>query len=243
MKAIIDIDSYLYRASMMCEELVTKDGVVYTTQYNTNKAMQYLTDIADSIMKATKTSEYVFVTSNNKTNFRKIINPLYKSNRKKQAIPIMLSVVKDLIFKKFPVGFIPHLEADDTCRVIYETDGGIVVSIDKDLRTFPCKIYNPDKDKMEVVSDKQADSNFKRQLIMGDTCDGYNGLKGYGVKTTDKLLEKGISIQDIIDLYLEEGYTIDDFKSVYNSARILGKDDLVNNGVKLYGGEILEFTD
>lgn len=240
-RAIIDIDTYLYKASLTCKELVEIQQGVYYEAYNIHIAERYLRDIAVELTKKAGCSEYVMVTGGVGKNFRYTINPSYKSNRKKQAKPIMLDKVRELAFAKFPIVYTPCLEADDTCRILLEEDkDNVVVSIDKDLRTFSGKIYDSNNDVMRFVSPVQAENNFKRQLLIGDTCDGYKGLPKVGKATADKLILDGITIDDIVQMYLDKGLSLEDFEMVYNCAKIIGKDDYNDGVITLYGGKKLD---
>lgn len=240
-RAIIDIDTYLYKASLTCKELVEIQDGIYYEAYNINIARNYLKEIATSLTTKAGCGEYVMVTGGVGKNFRYSINPNYKSNRKKQAKPIMLDKVREMVFREFPVVYTPNLEADDTCRILLEEDkDNVVVSIDKDLRTFSGKIYDSQHDVMRFISPTQAENNFKRQLLMGDSCDGYSGLPKVGKATADKLILGGITIDDIAQMYIDKGLSLEDFEMVYNCAKIIGKNDYDNGVITLYGGKKLD---
>ena len=243
-KAIIDVDTFLYKASLACNELVEIQDGIYYEAYNINKAREYLKQISKDLTAKVGCSEYIFVTGGVGKNFRYIINPNYKSNRKKQAKPIMLDKVRELIFNEFPTCYIPHLEADDTCRILLEENkDNVVVSIDKDLRTFSGKIYDAYHDIMRCITPKQAEVNFKRQLLIGDKTDGYSGIPRIGPATADKLLLDGITIDEIAEKYIDAGLSLDDFKTTYNCAYILGKDNYNDGVITLYGGEKLDLNE
>lgn len=240
-KAIIDIDSYLYRAALTCNELVELQEGLFYECWNLNKAKEYLKDIAQSIMDRVGVDGYVFVTGGVGKNFRYLVNPNYKSNRKKQAKPIMLDKVRDMCFKEFPMVYIPHLEADDTCRILMEENkDNVIVSIDKDLRTFSGKIYDSQHDVLRYISPQQAEANFKRQLLMGDKVDGYSGLPKVGPATADKMILDGITIDEIAEKYVEVGLGLETFEIVYNCAKILGKEDYDDGIIKLYRGKTID---
>lgn len=235
-RLIIDCESLIYRACVATQELKEVEDGVYTQLYDTNKGIQYLKEQLDKFTEATSAEDYVFVLGSTQ-NYRKIINPKYKSNRTSQP-HIMLKTMMQKTGEVFKTTYLPYLEADDTCRIIYEEDkfNNIIVSIDKDLRTFFCRLYNPDRPNEGIVniSNKVAQFNFFKQLIMGDSCDGYEGIKGYGeVKTKRWLLEKDRTLEDICDLYVENGYTIKDFNRVYDMAKILGVDSYNDGVIKL----------
>ena len=240
-RAIIDADSYFYRAAITCNELVEIQRDIYYECYNLNKAREYLTKTAEELTENCGCSDYVFVTSGGGKNFRYLINPSYKSNRKKTPKPLMLDKVREIAFKEFPVVYIPHLEADDTCRILLEEDmDNVIVSIDKDLRTFEGKHYDSYHNVLRYINKQQAEANFKRQLLIGDKTDGYSGLPKVGPATADKMILDGITIDEIAEKYVEVGLGLEGFETVYNCAKILGKEDYRDGIIKLYGGKELD---
>lgn len=240
-KAIIDADTYIYKAALTCNELIEIQDGIYYECYKIDNARKFLQQVANDLPNKVGCDEYVFVTGGIGKNFRYIVNPNYKSNRKKQAKPIMLDKVREMCFNEFPMVYIPCLEADDTCRILLEENkDNVVVSVDKDLRTFSGKIYDSYHNIMKYISPQQAEANFKRQLLIGDKTDGYDGIPRIGKATADKLLLSGITIDDIVEKYIEAGLSIEDFKRTYNCAKILGKDDYNEGIISLYGGEKLD---
>ena len=243
-RAIIDADSYFYRAALICSELIQIDNDTYYEGYKINKARNYMKEVFSDLASKTNCDDYILVTGGVGKNFRYIINPDYKSNRKKMARPIMLDKVREMAFNEFPVAYIPHLEADDTCRILMEEDkDNVVISIDKDLRTFVGKIYDSYHDTIRYVTPLQAEANFKRQLLIGDKTDGYSGLPKVGEVTANKLLLNGITIDEIAEMYIEKGLGIETFEMVYNCAKILGKDDYNDGVITLYGGKKLDLKE
>lgn len=240
-KAIIDADSYIYRAALTCNELVELQDGVYYEAYKIDNARQYLKQTMEELTVKSGCDEYVMVTGGVGKNFRYLVNPQYKSNRKKQAKPIMLDKVRELCFSEFPMVYTPCLEADDTCRILLEENSNnVVISIDKDLRTFPGKIYDSYHDVLRYISPQQAETNFKRQLLIGDKTDGYEGLPKIGPATANKLLMEGITIDEIAEMYVDKGLGLEVFEMVYNCAKILGKKEYSDGIITLYGGKKLD---
>ena len=246
-RVIIDGDSYVFKAAYATSTLVNLDvnGEMYYEAYDLNKGRMYMRQMVDNICEKCSTNEYVIVLGAvGSRNFRYDINPTYKANRKAIKKPIMLDKIRGMVINEFDTVSIPCLEADDVVRIMYEEgDGNAIASIDKDLKTFPCKIYDSYHDTFTYVMPQQAEANFKRQLLIGDSTDGYAGIKGVGKATADKLLMDGIDIDGIVKMYLDKGMTIEDFKRTYNSAKIIGKDDYNDGIIKLYGGEELDVRD
>ena len=240
-KAIIDIDTYLFRAALTCNELVELQPEIFYECWNIDKARQFLKQVADELPSKVGCDDYVFVTGGVGKNFRYVINPDYKSNRKKQARPIMLDRVREMCFNEFPLAYTPCLEADDTCRILLEENkDNVIVSVDKDLRTFSGKIYDSYHDVMRYITPQQAEANFKRQLLIGDKTDGYTGIPKVGIATADKLILNGITEDEIAEMYVEKGLGLDYFEMVYNCAKIIGKNDYKDGVITLYGGKKLD---
>ena len=68
----------------------------------------------------------------------------------------------------------------------------VIVSSDKDMRTLPGLLYNPDKIELlkpEVITDRDAIKFLAMQAMMGDTADGYKGCPSVGVKKAEALVE------------------------------------------------------
>jgi len=243
-RAIIDAESYLYKAALTCKELVEIQPGIYYEAYNLNTARNYLKEEFSRLTSRCGCGEYMLVVGGVGKNFRLILNPNYKSNRKKVAKPLMLDKVREMVFGEFPVCYFPSLEADDTCRILMEENkDNVIVSVDKDLRTFPGKVYDSYHDEVKYITPLQAEANFKRQLLMGDKIDGYSGLPKVGPATADKLLLKGIKEDDIAQMYIDSGLGMETFEMVYNCAKILGKEDYNGGIITLYGGKKLNLTD
>lgn len=238
-KAIIDIESYIYRASVATQSVI-KQGKYYIEAYDLDKARDFLKEFMDNILNTIGADDYVVVLGGI-NNFRKIINPSYKANRKEVKRHPMLNIVTQEVPKMFNTVFIPYLEADDTCRIIYEENKvfNIIVSIDKDLKSFPCRIYNPLHPELGVqdISVDVANQNFYRQLIMGDATDGYNGIPKYGEAKANKEISNSIDIEGIKKLYIDNGLTEKDFINTYNMAKILSSKDYDDGIIKLYNSE------
>jgi DNA polymerase-1 len=75
---------------------------------------------------------------------------------------------------------------------------------------------------------------------MGDSTDGFGGLKGCGPRTAEKLLEKnGATWSTVVDAYKAKGQTAEDALLTARLARILRHGDYnkETNEVKLWQPE------
>ena len=128
-------------------------------------------------------------------NFRMEVLPSYKSNRKDVVRPLLLPAMRKHILDNHKSYLRPTLEGDD-CMGILATHptlikgDKVIVSIDKDMKTIPTKVYNPNHDEDGIVDISEEEANWWHlfQTITGDTTDGYKGCPNAGkVKAIDIL--------------------------------------------------------
>lgn len=218
MKLIIwDIESYIYKAcsaSTVFQQCKT-DPYIYGEYYDLRKAIDFLEETAQRLRDTLLINDIIYVVGD-KENWRKKLNPEYKSNRKTK--PPMYDVIKQWLLKNKEVVSLPNLEADDTARIIYEDYQSypcekVIVSIDKDFYSVPCEFYRDlhnNKD-IEVISEQDAKKHLMRQIIMGDKTDGYNGIPGCGEKFCDEFITNETTLGDVLELYKEKGLTPQDY--------------------------------
>jgi hypothetical protein len=126
-----------------------------------------------------------------KGNFRYDIYPEYKGKREPADKPIHEQEIREYLIKHYDAQLVDDEEADD--RVSYlqclsEPGSTCIVSIDKDLLNTPGYNYNYDKRELIYITPEDADLNFARQLLTGDSTDNIPGLKGVGKGRALKLL-------------------------------------------------------
>lgn len=167
--------------------------------------------------------------------FRKDVYPDYKANRKSLEKPRYYNELKDYLYNTWK--FIPTkegLEADDAVNIVrnnLQNDYNcIIVSSDKDLiRCIKGKYLNPRDLSIIETSKVDADINFWRSMITGDTIDNIYGIPGRGKVYFDKLLEfmedkHTHFAMEVLDRYIqhfgeEEG--IEEFRKNYKCLKIL----------------------
>ena len=143
--------------------------------------------------------ERVITFSGSKGNFRKLITPVYKANRKKQELPPLLDDMHQFVKDEYNSVWGYGVETDDMVARYWKAlsnevgrDNVMIVSIDKDYKQFPALIYNYHYKHKEVldISEDEALFNFYEQMIIGDTADNVNYFKGKGKKYADKYLKE-----------------------------------------------------
>ena len=193
--------------------LVDADSLIFASCYKKREHKddeRFYTDIEDSKAKVDEqfmsivnkledmyNVERVITFSGSKGNFRKLITPVYKANRKKQELPPLLDEMHQFVKDEYNSVWGFGIETDDiVARYWYNLsneigrDNVMIVSIDKDYKQFPALIYNYHYKHKEVldISEEEALYNFYEQMIIGDTADNVNYFKGKGKKYAEKYL-------------------------------------------------------
>lgn len=231
---IIDIESYLYKASTACRECVEVKEFIYQEQYDLRKGLDYIDGTVKRLKNKLKAQDVVMVIGDGEKNFRKELYPQYKGNRT-QPKPLMYELLLDYIINKYNVVTLPSLEADDVARIVYEDSKTfnysekIIVSVDKDFYTIPEVNFLRDLNEdalVEYINKDVAEYNLMLQTIMGDSVDGYNGVPLYGKTKAKKFLdEKKRTWADILELYKSSGLTGEDYVANKYCAKLVGVDN------------------
>ena len=191
--------------------LVDADSLIFASCYKKREHPEdekYYTDIEDARAKFDQqfmkivndleekyTIDKVLTFSGSKGNFRKLITPVYKANRKKQELPPLLHEMHQFVKDQYDSIFGYGVETDDMVARYWKQisedigrDEVMIVSIDKDYKQFPCLMYNYHYKHQVVldISEDEAMYNFYEQCIMGDTADNVNYFKGKGKKFAEK---------------------------------------------------------
>lgn len=146
----------------------------------------------DNLMETLKGDRLVICLSDDWQNFRKAIDPTYKSNRT-GVRPEQLYPLKEWLGETYTTKRVELLEADDVMGIMATTpskEDRIMVSEDKDMQTVPALLYNPNKPKLGVcsITEEGADRFHLWQTICGDQTDGYPGCPGSGPGAAEDLL-------------------------------------------------------
>jgi hypothetical protein len=158
--------------------------------------------------------------------------------------PILHRPIREWIVAELEGEVAPTLEGDDLCGLA-STIGPkidppgwerIIVSSDKDLKTIPGLLYNPDSpEDIVTVTEEEADYYHLLQTLMGDRTDNYPGCPGLGDIKARKLLDKkGATWQTVVDAYCSAGLTEEDALVQARVARVLRDGEYENGEVKLW---------
>lgn len=176
-------------------------------------------------------------------NFRKVIMPTYKAHRSEK--PAFHKEVVLALKNHFENFVINGLEADDVMGILQTSakfGATAIVSIDKDMKTIPGRLVNPNNIlEACTITEDEADYNWMKQTLIGDSTDGFKGCPGIGVKRAENALE-GLSGSleamwaKVVDLYTSKDLTVDDAVQNARMARILRREDYdyATNSIQLW---------
>ena len=191
---LIDADSLIFASCYRKRE--TPDDELYYTNIEDSRAKfdeQFMAIV--NHLEDRYPIDKVLTFSGSKGNFRKLITPKYKANRKKQELPPLLDEMHQFVKDHYDSIWGYGIETDDMVARYWKQisddigrDEVMIVSIDKDYKQFPCLMYNYHYKHKEIldISEEEAMYNFYEQCIVGDTADNVNYFKGKGKKFAEK---------------------------------------------------------
>ena len=191
---LVDADSLIFASCYRKRE--TPDDELYYTNIEDSRAKfdeQFMSIV--NHLEERYPIDKVLTFSGSKGNFRKLITPKYKANRKKQELPPLLDEMHQFVKDHYDSIWGYGIETDDMVARYWKQisddigrDEVMIVSIDKDYKQFPCLMYNYHYKHKEIldISEEEAMYNFYAQMIEGDTADNVNYFKGKGKKFAEK---------------------------------------------------------
>lgn len=198
MRLLFDADIIAFKAAAATEQPINWGDGIWTLhgyeQDVIDHAMSYMQSVAD---KLDTQDVLLFLTGAN--NWRKDILPSYKSNRKDTRKPLMLPFIRQFMVDNLGATIVDTFEADDLLGIeATSTDDCIIVSEDKDLKTIPALVYNPQKDDEPVlIPEFTAAWNHMFQTLTGDSTDGYSGCPKVGPVAAKKILQDIDQVEDL----------------------------------------------
>ncbi len=135
----------------------------------------------------------------------------YKGNRKYGDKPIIFPAIKEYLRQKWNFTSMSELEADDLVSIYHNNHNTVICSPDKDVLYQNHGIhYNYGKAETVIVDEVESIIFLWKQMLMGDSTDGIQGIPKVGPKTADIWL-KDINLENmpefVLKMYIEKfGY-------------------------------------
>jgi DNA polymerase-1 len=195
---LIDGDVLVYKTAWASEQIIDWGDGLVTLHSKVDEAAQAIDAQINNIKAKLKPDEVVVaLTCHETVNFRKEFYPQYKENRNEKRKPLVWKAMREHLLTNHEAKIKPNLEADDILGIMatmWKPDGKekIIVSIDKDFKTIPCKFFNMASGELSEVSEEEANVNFLTQTLTGDSTDNYPGCAGIGPKRAKALLDSAI---------------------------------------------------
>lgn len=225
---LIDGDLVLYKATSAAEFESNPEGDIWFLSTNLEKARDMWNSQIDAFVRALGSDDMVVVLSGAQ-DFRRILEPTYKGNRKAKRKPLGYPIVREWLYERHPDRVVSQesLEADDYLGILATTPNAperIIVSDDKDMRTIPGKLYRMGE--LHEINSDEAEYNWLYQTLTGDPADGYKGCPGVGeVKAKAILGKPGGRWENVKQAFLKAGLTENDAVLQARLARILRYSD------------------
>lgn len=222
---LVDADYFIFRASSSVQKDIDWGGGLWTCHADAEEAIGTFIQMIDGdvILKFWSQYDYevVMCLSDPDDNFRKHINPEYKSNRKNSRKPCCYNGVVEWVKENYHCVSKKSLEADDVIGILATTPSDeerdiIIVSPDKDFYTIPdTYFYRVTTGEITYNTKEDAEYAHMFQTLTGDLTDGYRGCPGYGKVNAHKILKKAREDkkdlwETVLKAYLKVGLTEED---------------------------------
>ena len=226
---LIDADVLAFEASVIAEESIEWKEEMWTVHADMALAKARVINRVEEFKEKLQGDNVVMCLSD-RANFRRKLNPDYKSNRATARLPIILRQVKQWIIDELDGQLWSTLEADDIISILATDktmdEETIVVSIDKDFQSVPGIYYDFNKDETHHVSEEEADNYHLIQTLTGDATDGYGGVPRVGPVAAAKALDKnGYNWDTVVGMYEKAGLNEGDALMNAWMARLLRADN------------------
>jgi DNA polymerase-1 len=208
--ALVDADIVVYQAAAVSEQSVDfDDGDGPTTILNMDRAKETVIKTLTTYRKAVRAKDMRLCLtdrSSAKATFRYKVLPSYKGQRPNSK-PALHDELLDWMKDEYKHILYPGLEGDDVMGILASGEGRsrlVIVSIDKDMTTVPCRLWVPGKgqEKPRLISHEEADRNWMIQTLTGDTVDNYKGAPGIGPVKARQALAGACGLEEMWSVVL-----------------------------------------
>lgn len=234
---LVDGDIVCYRIAAANESVIEWDEDEWTVTGKEKECEAAVEECVTTLLDGFHPDQTIWAFSD-KENFRKAVYPDYKSNRKNTRKPVTYRPLREFVTSRYETKTLPTLEADDVIGILATGDWikgeKVVISNDKDFNQIPClRSFFPEDSSqgfsIEEVREKDADLFFYRQILTGDSTDGYPGCPGIGPVKAEKVITEELEEEQIWDVILEQ-YSKKSLSEAYalsqaRCARILRAED------------------
>lgn len=155
------------------------------------EALESLDGRLQQIFEITHATKYAgFLTSGRCFRYAAAKTKPYKGNRKYGDKPIIFPAIKEYLRQEWGFTSVPELEADDLVSIYHDPLKTVICSPDKDVLYQNKGVhYNYGKAESIVVDENEALTFLWKQMLMGDSTDGIQGIPKVGPKTADTWLK------------------------------------------------------
>jgi DNA polymerase-1 len=212
--AVLDADVIVHKACQHTEGTEDVEWGEFTEEQGLDKCVEIATDMAWDWSRTAGCNECVLAFSGrSEANFRKAVMTQYKAHRT-QPKPEYYHETRQALMDKFTYEVAERLEGDDIMGLLLTGgDVDVAVSTDKDVYTLPGQVlripfneYDPHV--VKAITPLEADRYFMRQVLTGDSSDGYKGAPGIGKVKAERALEECTSVEEmwkvVVRLYTEQ---------------------------------------
>jgi hypothetical protein len=172
--------------------LIDGDSLIYYEmgKPTLEEALESLDGRLHQMFEQTQATQYAgFLTSGRCFRYAAAKTKPYKGNRVRKDKPIIFPAIKEYLRQEWGFTSVPELEADDLVS-IYHNENTVICSPDKDVLYQNAGIhYNYGKAETVVQDTKGSITFLWKQMLMGDSTDGIQGIPKVGPKTADTWLE------------------------------------------------------
>ena len=237
---LIDADILLFKASAQCEKPIEWSEGFWTLHGFEDDALLYFNDKITEWKDKFET-EKVTLCLTDTENWRKDVLSSYKATRKATRKPLILPILRQRLIDRYDAVIWPTLEADDVLGIMAtesSKEKRIIISEDKDLKTIPCTLYNPEKDILTDSDEFTADYWHMMQTLIGDATDNYTGCPSIGPVTATKVLSEAFDQRTmweaVVSTYSKKGLGVSEALVQARVARILRLEDYYKEEVSLW---------
>lgn len=214
--ALIDADVVAYRCAASLEPTRIK-----TEREPLELGITRADELVYRILNTTQAEKYRMFLGGSE-NYRKVLDPSYKSNRTAER-PRYLDDVRNFLIGEWGAEVCAGYEADDGIGIA-ATENFIICSNDKDVKQIPGEHYNFIREEFLVVDEDTASFNFWLSMLVGDATDNVRGVRGIGRVKGHRYLSAchpGQYLSRVRELYPNG----EEFLSNYNLLRILRSEE------------------